>query len=110
MYNPVDNNRDLIEMLKQIDAKLLIQRARQDFYVSGLGRKVYDFLWSPVIERECREFLFLSVTVFDGEIISDQHTVDPFLSSAPIDRLKDGRYKSTVDTMFGYTAKVILFC
>lgn len=52
VYNPVDNNRDLIEMLKQIDATTLTQRTRQDLYVSGLGRKVADFLWSPVVERE----------------------------------------------------------
>lgn len=47
-------------MLKQIDAKLLIQRTRQEVYVSGFGRKVVDFLWSPVIEREWLQiFAFL---------------------------------------------------
>lgn len=37
----------------------------------------------------------------------DEHTIEPFLSAAPMDRITDDNYNSTIDTMFGYTAMVI---
>lgn len=52
LHYPVDNNRDLLEFLKQVDAKLLIQRTFQDFSNSGFGRRMANLIWSTVIERE----------------------------------------------------------
>lgn len=66
VYNPVDNNRDLIQMLKQIDANILITLTLQYTYVSGLGRKVIDFMWSPVMERECN--LSIQFQYFRGSV------------------------------------------
>lgn len=53
IFYPVNNNRDLIDLLKIVDAKLLARKTAQDFYVSGLGRKVAELIWAPVVERKC---------------------------------------------------------
>lgn len=73
VFNPVDNNRDLIQMLKQIDASLLIQRTQQGLYVSGLGRKVADLLWSPVVEREC--FVLFCFVFVKNDNVNTQHVL-----------------------------------
>lgn len=47
----VDNNRDLIAFLKQIDANLLTKRTYQEFHYPGFGRLMANLIWSPIVER-----------------------------------------------------------
>lgn len=59
LFYPVDNNNDLIAFLKQIDGKVLLEFVPQIVEVSGLGRHVTEFIWSPVIERK----FFTSISI-----------------------------------------------
>lgn len=52
LHYPVDNNRDLLEFLKQIDAKVLTQRTYQDFSNTGFGRRMANLIWATVVERK----------------------------------------------------------
>lgn len=47
----VDNNRDLIAFLRQIDANSLTKRTYQEFHYPGFGRLMANFIWSPIVER-----------------------------------------------------------
>lgn len=47
---PIENNRDLITLLRQIDGKLLLELTKQKLYVPGLGRKVCGLIWAPIVE------------------------------------------------------------
>lgn len=51
LHYPVDNNRDLLEFLRQIDAKVLTQRTYQDFSNTGFGRRMANLIWATVVER-----------------------------------------------------------
>lgn len=51
LHYPVDNNRDLLEFLKQVDAKLLTQHTFQNFSNTGFGRRMANMIWATVIER-----------------------------------------------------------
>lgn len=52
LHYPVDNNRDLLEFLRQIDGKLLTQRTYQDLHITGFGRRIANLIWSTVVERK----------------------------------------------------------
>lgn len=60
LHYPVDNNRDLIEFLKQIDGKTLIKRTYQDFTNTGFGRRMANLIWATVVERKCFIFFLLN--------------------------------------------------
>lgn len=52
LHYPVDNNRDLLEFLHQIDGKLLTKRTFQDFTNTGFGRRMANLIWATAVERE----------------------------------------------------------
>lgn len=52
LHYPVDNNRDLLAFLRQIDGKLLTQRTYQDFSNTGFGRRMANMIWGTAVERE----------------------------------------------------------
>lgn len=52
LHYPVDNNRDLLEFLRQIDGKLLTKRTYQDFSNPGFGRRMANLIWGTAVERE----------------------------------------------------------
>lgn len=52
LHYPVDNNRDLLEFLKEIDANILTQRTFQNFSNTGFGRRMANSIWSTVLERK----------------------------------------------------------
>lgn len=51
LHYPVENNRDLLEFLRQIDGKLLTQRTFQDFSNTGFGRRMANLIWATAVER-----------------------------------------------------------
>lgn len=52
LHYPVDNNRDLLEFLREIDGKLLTQRTYQDFSNPGFGRRMANLIWATAVERK----------------------------------------------------------
>lgn len=52
LHYPVDNNRDLLEFLRQIDGNLLTKRTYQDFSNTGFGRRMANLIWSTAVERK----------------------------------------------------------
>lgn len=110
LFYPVDNNNDLIVLLKQVDAKVLLDFVPQITEVSGLGRHVTEFIWSPVVERN-KEIALLPLKNETGNSLYsyctlDPRSVEPFLTVTPMDKLNEAHFKSDVDTMFGYTEMV----
>lgn len=76
----------------------------------GLAEKLPISFGRPSSNVSAFTFAFsfvLPIALHNVEFPPDEHTIDPFLSSAPMDRITDGSYNSTIDTMFGYTAMVI---
>lgn len=114
LHYPVDNNRDLLEFLRQIDAKLLTQRTYQDFSNTGFGRRMANLIWATVVERnyfvakrrQCIEFIDL-ICVFFFNL--DPHAVDKFIDKTPFDILTSDDYESNVNAMFGCTFEVRIY-
>lgn len=52
LHYPIDNNRDLLAFLEQIDAKVLTRRTYQDFSNTGFGRRMANLIWATVVERK----------------------------------------------------------
>ncbi|XP_031622630.1 esterase E4-like [Contarinia nasturtii] len=83
LHYPVDNNRDLLEFLRQIDGKLLTKRTHQDFSNPGFGRRMANLIWATAVEHP--------------------HAVDKFIDKTPFDILTDDNYKTNVNALFGCT-------
>lgn len=66
LHYPVDNNRDLLEFLKQVDAKLLTKRTFQNFSNPGFGRRMANSIWSTVIERTYLRGDFIKIIRFQS--------------------------------------------
>lgn len=52
LHYPLDNNKDLLEFLREIDAKLLTQRTFQGFHYPGFGRQMGNLIWATAVERK----------------------------------------------------------
>ncbi|XP_055320352.1 esterase B1-like [Sitodiplosis mosellana] len=83
LHYPVENNRDLLEFLRQIDGKLLTKRTFQDFSNTGFGRRMANLIWATAVEHP--------------------HAVDKFIDRTPFDILTNDEYKSNVNALFGCT-------
>lgn len=72
LHYPVDNNRDLLEFLKQVDAKLLTKRTFQNFSNPGFGRRMANSIWSTVIERTYFRGDFIKVIRFQSFFFNEK--------------------------------------
>lgn len=111
-HYPVDNNRDLLEFLKQIDAKVLTQRTIQDITNSGFGRRLANLNWATVVERENRLHFSMKLNFHQFSLIAhafrllDPHAVDKFIGKTPFDILTDDDYESNINSLFSCTLEV----
>lgn len=104
--HPADDFDDLVDILINVDPKLLMRKMAQDTFINGQSRKDVNLFWAPTKERQ--SFLFLlhiQHNLHKSTNILAEGTIEPFLTKYPHEYFNSD-FKTDVDVLLGYSSDV----
>lgn len=105
LHYPISDDDDLLEFLREIDAKLLYKMSYQKAYLPGFGRKSFNRIWTVCIEGLVEFNLkiwwrILSAKCVDLFVITAKNAFEPFLTESPFSILSNENYSSNINTLY----------